>query len=92
MADIINFGASKTNVENEATNKAELNIYEKVMELKEKADSYGKDEMVDTKDWDGECWKAFFEKVVQGVAQMYDLDPWDVLVVFMHEFLMDKGE
>ena len=92
MAQMINFEPRENKTNKIDATEICMDIYEKVMEMKDKMNSYDKDEMVDVKDWDGDCWEAFFNKVVKDLAKMYDLNPWDVLIVFMHEFLMDKGE
>ena len=97
MTPILDFNKAKETKENRTEEAAQtevtLNVLGKIKKMKEKTEAYGKEEMVDVADWDGGCWRAVFEKVCTTYAEQFDVDPWDVLVVFMHEFFdLMEGE
>lgn len=98
MADMIEFDKAKEEIEvKKNTEEITIDILEEIEKLKDKKSSYDKDDMIATTDWDGECWKTFFENAVKQMCWNYkkegiEVDEWDVLVVFMHQFLMSKEE
>ena len=83
MADIIDFKSSEVRETFEDTEKVTFNVKEMIADMKERIDKYCSDDMIDIKDWDGECWRTFLEEVCSSLAEMYEEDVWDVFAVMM---------
>ena len=83
MADIISFKTSEVKSVFNDTEEVTFNVKEMIRDMKERIDRYDPDEMIDIKDWDGECWKAFLEEVCSNLAEMYNEDVWDIFAVMM---------
>lgn len=64
-------------------NNIYFNLKKEIEALKKRTDSYGEDEMIDVMDWDGECWKSFFEEICSDLAKAYEEDVWDVIAVMI---------
>ena len=86
MATIHNFQRYEETPKTITHNNVTFNLIEEIEAKKERAASYG-DEMVDVNDWDGECWKAFFEQVAVFAAELNDVDPWDFMAVMIPKML-----
>jgi hypothetical protein len=41
--------------------------------------------MIDTKDWDGGCFRSLFHDVAAVYAKELDVDPWDYFAVLIHK-------
>ena len=50
-----------------------------------------KDEMVPVDQWDGECWKTFFDQFCIEAAEQHGVSPWDILANFIHH-VYGEGE
>lgn len=42
-----------------------------------------KDEMVPVDQWDGECWKTFFDQFCVEAGELHGVSPWDILANFI---------
>ena len=62
------------------------NIVKDIEDRNKRCLAYESDEMVDYYDWNGECFRAFFNKVCRELADTLDVDQWDVFAAFIHKF------
>lgn len=52
-----------------------------------------KDEMIPVDQWDGECWKTFFDQFCVPFAEKHHgVTPWDVLADFIKKVYAEEGE
>ena len=54
----------------------------KILDAFKEAEEH-KDEMVPVDQWNGECWKTFFDQFCIEAAKMHGCDPWDILADFI---------
>lgn len=54
----------------------------KILEFKKE-----EDEMIPVDEWDGECWKTFFEQVCIPFAKESGTNEWEYLANFMRNLL-----
>lgn len=89
MNNVVNFETKKKEMETENynTKEVQIDIRKEIEDRKKKLEEYGKDEMIDVRDWDGDAWKSFFEKVAVPYAEQYDIDPWDFMAVIIPKFV-----
>ena len=57
---------------------------ENILELIDKEDC---EDMVPVDQWNGECWKTFFDEFCVPGAEQYGCDPWDVLAGFIKHLM-----
>lgn len=62
-----------------------FNLAERVVQLKKRCEAYDNDTMIGVEDWDGDCFRTFFETACKGIAGELGLDQWDVFAAFVHE-------
>ena len=60
----------------------------KILEMK---DTNKEDEMIPVDQWDGECWKTFFDQFCKPYAEEHKCSEWDVLANFISVLLRDDG-
>ena len=54
--------------------------------FKDRAASYGPDEVIPIVHWDGKCWKGFLEKGLCEILADNDMEKaWDYLAIFIHQ-------
>ena len=98
MCSVINFNEKKKETKAKERLSAtepvqiELNIKEQIRELEKKLDEYGEDDMVDTDNWDGECFKSFLEKVCANLGEAFEEDSWDVFAVLIHQIFESRSD
>ena len=51
-----------------------------------------KDEMVPVDQWDGECWKTFFDQFCIEAAELHGVSPWDILADFINKVYGTEGD
>ena len=56
-------------------------------EMLECINKEGHEDMVPVDQWDGECWKTFFDEFCVPGAKQYGVNPWDVLASFIKHLM-----
>lgn len=57
---------------------------ENILELIDEEDC---EDMIPVDQWDGECWKTFFDEFCVVSAELHGSDPWDVLAGFIKHLM-----